>query len=173
MAGKGKAEKLARGLGWLSIGLGVAEMAASSALARNFGAEDKKNLVNAYGVREIATGIGILASADPKPWIWGRVGGDALDIATLAAAWRSEDANKGMVGAALAGVAGITALDMACAYALSGSSPASADGARLLPFDYSDRIGMPKPPEAMRGIASDFKIPEDMRVPEALRPYAT
>jgi hypothetical protein len=30
---------------------------------------------------------------------------------------------------------------------------------------------MPRPPEAMRGAARDFKIPRDMRTPEALRPW--
>ena len=28
-------------------------------------------------VREIGTGIGILTSKDPSPWLWGRVAGDA------------------------------------------------------------------------------------------------
>jgi hypothetical protein len=164
----GKADKLARGLGWLSIGLGTFELAASSAVARNLGAEDSKNLVRAYGIREIATGIGILSASDPKPWIWGRVGGDALDLATLAAAWRSDNPQQNMVGMAMAGVAGIAALDAACAYALSKAP----DPVKLSVHDYSDRRGMPKSPDAMRGIARNFRVPDDMRVPEALRPYA-
>ena len=36
-------------------------------------------------VREIGTGIGILTSRAPSPWLWGRVAGDALDIATVGA----------------------------------------------------------------------------------------
>ena len=37
--------------------------------------------------------------------------------------------------------------------------------------DYGDRSGLPRPPEAMRGAARDFEVPQDMRVPELLRPY--
>lgn len=165
----GKADRLARGLGWLSIGLGAVELAASSAVARNLGAEGSEKLVSAYGLREIATGIGILSSADPAPWIWGRVGGDALDLATLAKAWRSDNPKQNMVGMAIASVAGIAALDVACACALS-RAPAPM---KLSAYDYSSRRGMPKPPDAMRGVARDFQVPDDMRVPEALRPYAT
>jgi hypothetical protein len=29
---------------------------------------------------------------------------------------------------------------------------------------------MPKPPEAMRGVARNLQIPKDMRTPDALRP---
>jgi hypothetical protein len=71
-------------LGWFAIGLGLAEILAPRALTRGLGMEGHEQIVRAYGVREIATGIGILSSTHPVPWIWGRVGGDALDIATLA-----------------------------------------------------------------------------------------
>lgn len=45
----------------------------------------QERLIRAYGVREIAKGVGILTSPNPTPWLWGRVAGDALDLATLAA----------------------------------------------------------------------------------------
>ena len=38
-----------------------------------------------YGLREIGTGIGLLTSKDPSPWLWARVAGDTLDIATVGA----------------------------------------------------------------------------------------
>ncbi|MBV8095896.1 MAG: hypothetical protein JO110_22235, partial [Acetobacteraceae bacterium] len=78
------AETLARGLGWFSIALGLAEVLAPSSLARASGVRASEQLVAGYGVREIATGIGILSAKSPAPWVWGRVGGDALDLATLA-----------------------------------------------------------------------------------------
>jgi len=37
--------------------------------------------LRSYGIREIAMGLGILAGRNPTPWIWGRVAGDALDLA--------------------------------------------------------------------------------------------
>jgi hypothetical protein len=65
-------DTLARGLGWFSIALGIAEVVAPRALARSLGMKGQEGLIAAYGMREIATGIGILASKDPTPWIWGR-----------------------------------------------------------------------------------------------------
>ena len=79
---------LAQGLGWFSIGLGMAEVLAPGHLARFLGMEERTELIRAYGAREIMSGIGILAQQDPTPWIWARVGGDALDLATLATGLR-------------------------------------------------------------------------------------
>ena len=90
------ADSLARGLGWFSIGLGLAEVLAPRALTRGLGMEGTEQTVQAYGVREIATGIGILSSNQPAPWIWGRVGGDALDLATLATGLQRDNPKKRM-----------------------------------------------------------------------------
>ena len=75
----------ARALGWFSIGLGLAELAMPRRLARIAGAPNAPTLTRIYGLREIGTGIGILTSKDPSPWLWGRVAGDALDVATVGA----------------------------------------------------------------------------------------
>jgi hypothetical protein len=56
------AHSMARGLGWFSIGLGLTEVLAPRALTRGLGMEGNEQLVQAYGLREIATGIGILSS---------------------------------------------------------------------------------------------------------------
>ena len=37
----------------------------------------------------------------------------------------------------------------------------------------TNRRGMPRPAKAMRGAASDFELPKDIRIPEAVRPYPT
>jgi len=160
-------DTLARGLGLFSIALGVAEVVAPRALARALGMKGQEGLIAGYGVREIATGIGILASKDPTPWIWGRVAGDGLDLATLATALEGKNPKKGNVGIAMAAVAGVTALDVYCAQTLSRESPHP-----LPPLqDYSDRSGFPRGIEQSRGAASDFEVPRDFRAPEAMRPY--
>lgn len=162
------AETLARGLGWFSIGLGLAELLAPRALARTLGMQGSERLLQAYGLREVATGVGILMARQPAPWIWGRVGGDGLDLATLMPGLSDRNPQQANVGLALAAVAGVTVLDIVCATELS-----AADAKPRFTRDYSDRRGMPRPPDAMRGAARDLQVPRDMRIPEPLRPYGT
>ncbi len=50
--------KVARGLGWFSIGLGLTEIVAGRQLCRTLGMpEDRDWVFRAYGVREIAAGV--------------------------------------------------------------------------------------------------------------------
>ena len=162
----GSAMALARGLGWFSIGLGLTEMLMPRMLTEQMGMQGKESLLRFYGAREMAAGIGILMSDNPGPWVWGRVAGDALDLATLATGLDEQNPRKGNVAIALAAVAGITALDCITAKTLTSSSRS-----RAVP-DYSDRRGLPRPPEEMRGAArKDFTAPRDMRTPDALRPF--
>lgn len=159
---------LAEGLGWFSIALGALEVLAPRGVARTLGMEGQTGLVRACGVREIATGIGILATGNPKPWIWGRLAGDALDLAGLTMGLRHDNPRKEAVALALAAVAGVTLLDGICAAALSHSEARAPLAPRP---DYRDRRGLPAAPDVMRGAARDFEVPRDMRVPEAMRPY--
>jgi hypothetical protein len=159
--------RTARGLGWFSIGLGLTEIFFARSLARTLGLRGQEGVLRFYGLREIATGIGIFASREnPAPWIWGRVAGDALDIATLAANV-SGNPRKAQIALALANVAGVTAVDIVTAQQLSALDRKARTPLR----DYSDRAGYGKPLETMRGIArKDFKIPRDMQIPEPMRP---
>ena len=75
--------ELAQGLGLFSIALGAAELVAPDRVARPLGLSGRENLVAAWGMREIATGIGILQRARPPDLARGRLAGDALDLATL------------------------------------------------------------------------------------------
>ncbi len=160
-------DTLARGLGLLSIAIGIAEVVAPRTLARALGMKGQEGLIAGYGVREIATGVGILASKDPTPWIWGRVAGDGLDLATLVTALEGDNPKRQNVGIAMAAVAGMTALDVYCAQTLSRETTQP-----LPPLqDYSDRTGYPQGIEQSHGAASDFEVPEDFRIPAALRPY--
>lgn len=163
------ADPLAKGLGCFSIALGLMELIAPRTLARALGMTGSETLLAGYGVREIATGIGILNSDHPAPWIWARVGGDAVDIGTLATGLSERNPRRDNLLLALTAVAGVTVLDVLCGQALS----ARRSHGRRPVRDYSDRRGMPQPPEAMRGAARDFRAPRDMRIPEAMRPYTS
>lgn len=147
----------ARGLGWFSIGLGAAEVLMPRVLARALGMPGGSGLLFLYGLREIATGVGILKAKKQTPWLWGRVAGDAMDLATLAAYGGSR--NKLGRGIGIAAVAGATALDVTIARAMS-----ERDERRARSWvDYSDRSGFSKPPGEMRGNARrDFETPRDM-----------
>jgi len=53
-----KGEKLARGLSWFSIGLGLTELPAPRTMARFIGVERAHTgLIRMYGMREVASGI--------------------------------------------------------------------------------------------------------------------
>ena len=113
-------ERLAQFLGWFSIGLGLAEVVSPGGLARLIGVRgDHRLLIRAFGLREIASGIGILTQQRPAGAVWSRVVGDALDLACLGAAFASPTAKRDKLVMATAAVAGVTLLDVLCSQQLS------------------------------------------------------
>jgi uncharacterized membrane protein len=124
------AERVARGLGWLSIGLGLAQIAAPRGVARMIGVDDdetNRNTMFAIGVRELASGVGILTRERPAGPVWTRVGGDVMDLALLGRALRSQHAQRNRVAATTAAVVGVTILDVLTGRGLardSGTRPA-------------------------------------------------
>jgi hypothetical protein len=117
---------IAGGLGWFSIGLGLTELIAPQVITRALGMEGREGLVRSYGAREIAAGAGILATDGTAraPWMWARVGGDLLDIATVAGAPGEGRAPRGATGATVAMLAGVTLMDAWCASRLTENRPA-------------------------------------------------
>jgi uncharacterized membrane protein len=107
-------ETLAIGLGWFSIGLGFAELAAPKRTARLMGMKNRPALMRVFGLREMTTGIGILTRKQPKNWLWARVIGDALDLAILSSSVVTGNGSRGRATLATAAVAGVTALDVLC-----------------------------------------------------------
>lgn len=160
-------ESLARGLGWFSIGLGLAEILMPRAMGRGLNMRGREGVLLLYGLREIATGIGLLTASRRTPWMWGRVAGDALDMVTLAG--RMQPGRRLGPAVGMAAVAGVAALDVANAAALSARDRRRASARH----DYSDRSGFPRAAAQMRGAAlSDFRTPPDLRaeLPRAPQP---
>jgi len=112
--------KLASGLGWFSIGLGVTELLAPRAIARITGTQsNNRALIRGFGLREIASGVGILERPGDPSLVWSRVAGDALDLISLGAALASSGTDRAKTMRAIAAVAGVTVLDVLCAQDLS------------------------------------------------------
>ena len=124
-------ERRAKGLGWFSIGLGLAQIAAPRAVARLIGVNDDdetRNTMFAVGLREITSGIGILSRPRPAGWVWTRVGGDLMDLALLGKAMSSDDNDRTRVSAATAAVVGVTLLDLMTGQRLSKSGNGARTG---------------------------------------------
>jgi hypothetical protein len=142
-------DEMARALGWFSIVLGIAELVAPHSITRMLGMEGKEGLVRAFGAREIVAGMTSL-STEKTAGLWSRVGGDLLDIVTLASAYRDDNPKKHNVGLALATVALITVIDLSSAKARTATHARGGGPYR----DYSDRSGFPQGVGAARGSAA-------------------
>ena len=105
-------------VGWLSIGAGMGLVLAPERVGRALGMEDWSELIRAYGFRQVAAGLGILAMR-PAPWAWSRLSGDLLDLVTLATRTGPDNPKRGRVTTAMAAVSGITMLDLACCIELA------------------------------------------------------
>jgi uncharacterized membrane protein len=114
-------DPLARGLGVFSIALGGLQLLVPRRLSRLIGlADEHPVLMRALGLREVASGLGILAQRRPAKWLWARVGGDALDLALLGKGAASDGARPARLAGAVAAVAGVTLPDVVEAMRLSG-----------------------------------------------------
>ena len=71
----------ARGLGLFGVGLGLAELIAPRSMARLTGLQGREQLVRWFGLREIASGLLILAAKESERWLWARIAGDPVSCA--------------------------------------------------------------------------------------------
>ncbi|WP_082483794.1 MULTISPECIES: hypothetical protein [unclassified Methylobacterium] len=155
---RGIPDSLAKGLGWFSLGLGLAELLAPRRITRALGMEGKEALVRAYGAREIGSGV-LTLSVDKKLGLWSRVAGDGIDIATVMTALRPDNPKRDNAVVALALLLGITAVDLIDAQATTMRHSRKVGRKR----SYRDRSGFPRGVQASHGAARDFKMPPDLR----------
>ncbi len=128
---RGTGERLAKGLGWFSVGLGVPQVLAPGRMNRLIGVDDSRQnraVMRAMGVRELAGAPGILDRPRPAGFLFARVAGDALDLAVLGAALRARGNVPARVAAAMAAVAGVTVLDVIASAKTSRSADPTTDG---------------------------------------------
>jgi len=122
-----QSDSLARGLAWFSIALGVSELAVPDRVADLAGLpRSSAPTLRVLGAREIGHGISILAAPGRPTPVWSRVAGDAIDLAVMLSAYRSEESDPDRLSLAIGAVSAVAALDVFCASRLSEGS----DGAR-------------------------------------------
>jgi uncharacterized protein YjeT (DUF2065 family) len=112
-------ERTARGLGWFSLGIGLAEVAATKYISKAVRMPRRHNMLRMFGLRELATGVGLLSRKRRAPWVWARVAGDVMDLFALGSTFVKTKRRRGRIAAALAAVAGVTALDVFCGRRMS------------------------------------------------------
>jgi uncharacterized membrane protein len=167
-------EGLANALGWFSIGLGLAQLAAPRRIARLIGFEDddrSKATMRAVGVREIVSGVGILSRSRPVGWVGTRVAGDAMDLAFLGKALNDRSQRRDRTAAATAAVVGITALDVLCEQRLVRNAIATNAGtARGAAVVVRKAITVNRPPDEVYRFWHDFEnLPRFMRHVQEVR----
>lgn len=113
-AGASQEPPLAGFLGWLSVGLGASQLLMPRAMTRMIGVAPTRNwtlLMRVLGLRELATGVGVLRNRKSKEWLGARVAGDVMDLGLLGVALAASRRPARTLGAAAA-VLGVTMLDL-------------------------------------------------------------
>jgi uncharacterized membrane protein len=118
----GSLQGRALGLGWFSIGLGLAQLVAPRHVARLIGADEDdpttRTALMAIGVREIGCGLGLLSEKSPATWAWARVAGDVMDLALLGRTWQKNGVSNDRLFGVGGSVVGCALLDAQTAIAL-------------------------------------------------------
>src|SRR6201996_3267114 len=108
-------DRLMRGLGGLSLGLGIPPLLMPGEFGKAIGAgapPRHRATAVVLGVQELAAAAGLLGQKSPA-WLWYRTGGDLVHIGMLGRALKNHD-GQGLerTAAAFAAVLGITGVDV-------------------------------------------------------------
>jgi uncharacterized membrane protein len=168
-----EAERVARGLGWLSIGVGLTQMAAPGRVARLIGLDDheaNRDTMVAIGVRELASGVGILARERPVGPVWTRVGGDLMDLALLGRALRSDDTERSRLAVSTAAVVGRTILDVFAGQSLAREFAGHPAAGRWRGIEIRRAITIDRPRDEVYRFWRNFEnLPQFMQHLERVR----
>jgi len=99
----------------MSLGLGVAQLAAPDVVRRMSGVHDSATsrvVVPLVGARELVHGFGLLTSRRKGLWAWTRVAGDAMDLASLGVSIARRGRRRRRLVAVTGVIAGITVVDV-------------------------------------------------------------
>ena len=76
-------QRLARGIGWVSLAIGLSLVVAPTPGTRAFGMGDQPTLGRIMGARDLVVGAGLLRGNDTRAWLVARGLNDAVDAAIL------------------------------------------------------------------------------------------
>lgn len=131
---QGGEDKLAKALGWFSLGLGLPQVLLPGPVNRLVGIRDtsrNRTVMRCVGVRELGGGAGILDRPQPGGFLSARVAGDLMDLVLLRAALAGGGNVRRRVAAATAAVAGVTVLDAIATARTSRSSDPTTDAGSI------------------------------------------
>lgn len=126
MPSRRKGLRLARAMGWTSLGLAGPQMVAPAAANRMIGVRPtptSDRVMRAVGMQEALFAGAILGRpAGSASWLWGRVAGDVMHLAMLAQAATDERNDQRRLAGAFSVVTGALMLDTVAAVRMSRSA---------------------------------------------------
>lgn len=168
-------EWTARGMGLLSLGLGLPSVATPDTLVRIMGLRSdstSRTALTAIGLRETLLGLGILSWPRFSGWMWARVAGDAMDLAALG--WllsQSTRRQRSQLAAVTAGTVGITAMDTWTAIRLTRRPRWKEGQPGEYEFEAKRAITVNRPREEIYQAWRDFRnLPRFMENLESVEP---
>ena len=106
--------------GIAGVGLGSLELVGRPLFQRLTGMEGRDRVVVSMGVRELLTGVGLLARLSPGPWMWARAIGDVYDAVMFSTASSEANPKKTNARVMVAFSLGACALDVLGALYVTG-----------------------------------------------------
>jgi uncharacterized membrane protein len=162
---RARTQGLDQALACVSIGLGLIEVLAPRRFGRLIGAGEHPTLMRLCGLREIASGVGLLSPRTSANAAASRLAGDALDFALLGAAFASPDARRTRLTLAATTVLGVAAIDAYAARRHAGSARMRAG--EEMPVSVS--LAINSTPEKLYAFWRDFEnLPRFMEHLEAV-----
>lgn len=156
---------VARGLGWFSVALGLTQLLAPRSLGRAIGLENHAGVMRLLGLRELATGAGLLTQPQPQFWLKARVAGDVMDLVLLSSALASSQTGRARLALATAGVAAVTRVDYQACRCFSDRPEADISAVRV-----TRSITIDRPVEVLFAFWRNFEnLPRIMNHVESVR----
>lgn len=111
---RGESETGETGMGWLSVGLGLAQVVAPAGVARLMGVTNTDAslwAMRAAGVRELAAGLGMLRRPRSNAVLWMRLAGDVIGLALVVRQLSAKPRSKTRLALAAIAALGSTVVD--------------------------------------------------------------